>query len=154
MPKSGRGGRPLFRPLTVVTPTAPSSGDEARTCGSCTACCVPFVIEELDKPGGVPCVHLRPDGGGCGRYHTRPEPCRRFECLWLRGLVPEAMRPDRVGYLVSTDWSGSFLQVDELTPGATEGCPHFGPWADEVRLRGIPVLVLPAAGGNQSADIK
>ena len=50
---------------------------------------------------GKPCVHCA--AKGCAIYATRPEdPCRRFECAWLRSgsRLRDRMRPDRCGAIV------------------------------------------------------
>ena len=49
-----------------------------RKCGACTLCCTALAVPELDKPNGVPCKHLTPEG--CGIYEDRPPSCRAFEC--------------------------------------------------------------------------
>lgn len=127
--------KPVFRTLTVAdTPV--------RSCGTCQACCSPYLVIEVDKPAGVPCQHLQAEGG-CGIYHERPGPCRRFQCLWLKDLLPDPMRPDQVGYIVASNFLGGFVQVDELVPGATDRCPHFQAWRDELRLRDIELHINP-----------
>lgn len=70
-------------------------------CGTCTACCRVFHIEELKKPAGKWCDHCHV-GVGCKIYEQRPEPCVSFKCLWLESqsrpdLQPlgDELRPDR-----------------------------------------------------------
>lgn len=51
--------------------------------------------------GGVAC-HFRGEAG-CTIYPDRPpNPCKSFECEWLRqgSLIPEEFRPDRVGAII------------------------------------------------------
>ena len=134
--RKGANRKPLFRTLTVT------GGTPTRTCGTCTACCTPYIVAELDKPAGVTCQYVLPEGG-CGCYHERPAPCRRFQCLWLKDLLPDGMRPDEVGYIVATNWLGGFLQVNEMVPGATENCPRFRAWRDELSLRDIELHIVP-----------
>jgi hypothetical protein len=45
------------------------------------------------------CDHLACEG--CQIYDARPQGCRDFDCLWLRGEIPgdESHRPDRLGVL-------------------------------------------------------
>jgi hypothetical protein len=72
-------------------------------CGSCTACCKVFAINDppVKKPAGKWCEHCAV-GKGCKIYDDRPETCSGFECLWLLSqsrvpqerLAPE-LRPDR-----------------------------------------------------------
>ena len=84
--------------------SAPSGPDErfaasraARPCGECTACCTALEVRELQKPRGLPCVHLC--AAGCGVYAERPETCRRFDCLWRLGFARDDDRPDRLGVI-------------------------------------------------------
>jgi hypothetical protein len=69
-------------------------------CGSCTACCRVFAIQEFKKPAGKWCRHCA-IGDGCRIYDRRPSVCTEFTCVWLEsfghlteGLPPEA-RPDK-----------------------------------------------------------
>jgi hypothetical protein len=148
--KAGGGARPSFRPLAMAAGGATVA---TRTCGECAACCIPYGIIEIEKPAGVPCRYILPTpggdavpayiGGGCACYGTRPDPCRRFQCLWLKDIIPEEMRPDKVGYIVATNWSGGYVQVNELTEGATDRCLYFREWGAEVRRRGIELRIIP-----------
>lgn len=65
-----------------------------RECGSCTMCCKTMSVREIDKPNGVWCRHVR-DYKSCAIYDERPQSCRTFNCLWLRGIGADAMRPDK-----------------------------------------------------------
>ena len=42
-----------------------------RVCGPCQACCTHLDIDELEKPEGVRCHHLRKFG--CAVYAARPK---------------------------------------------------------------------------------
>lgn len=66
-----------------------------RTCGTCTLCCRLVEVKELSKPRNKTCVHCNP-GQGCTVYPHRPESCQNFACLWIRGLVPEEMQPEKI----------------------------------------------------------
>ena len=83
-------------PDIVLNPD--KSGQEpstaARECGSCTLCCKIMSVWEIEKPNGVLCKHVR-NHQSCAIYETRPQSCRTFNCLWLRGVGTDAMRPDR-----------------------------------------------------------
>jgi hypothetical protein len=68
-------------------------------------------VDELEKLGGTPCRQLRPQGGGCGIHARRPQICRSYECLWLRGGLREEDRPDRLGAVVDLDPSGGALHL-------------------------------------------
>jgi hypothetical protein len=83
-----------------------------RECGECAVCCTHLRIEdpELEKPGGVRCIHC-PAGGGCAIYESRPKPCRTFFCGWRRiGYLGDEWRPDR---------SGIMIQPGEIPPGSS-----------------------------------
>jgi hypothetical protein len=66
-----------------------------RKCGDCTLCCTLAGVNELKKPPGTPCRHLK--GKGCGIYPDRPNACRDFACGWLLGNFDERFRPDKIG---------------------------------------------------------
>jgi uncharacterized protein len=48
-----------------------------KDCTRCGACCVAPDIAALDKPIGVPCIHLGADLL-CTIYETRPDACRAY----------------------------------------------------------------------------
>jgi|LNFM01.1.fsa_nt_gb hypothetical protein len=58
-----------------------------------------MAIPVLSKAARRACDHVR--RSGCGIYDERPEPCRAFHCLWLRGAVGAAIesRPDALGVM-------------------------------------------------------
>jgi len=76
---------------------APAPG---RECGDCTACCIVLEQVELRKPMRCACEHIIRDG--CRIYSERPQGCRNFNCLWLRGALPAdvSYRPDHLGVLL------------------------------------------------------
>ena len=84
--------------LASETPAAEASrqvaGLPARECGSCTMCCKTMSVWEIEKPNGVWCKHVK-GHKSCEIYESRPRSCRDFNCLWLRGVGTDAMRPDR-----------------------------------------------------------
>lgn len=80
-----------------------SDGTEARTCGSCYACCVHLGIAELEKHPGQSCRHLSGARGPehrCSIYSGRPPGCARYQCAYLMGY-PEIGRPSDVGFVIS-----------------------------------------------------
>ncbi|HEY3965042.1 MAG TPA: hypothetical protein VGM05_10870 [Planctomycetaceae bacterium] len=85
------------------------SAAAGRECGECAACCTVLAVHELQKPARWACDHV--GCHGCGVYETRPESCREFNCLWLRGaLNPDpALRPDKLGVMFDRFYS---LAVD------------------------------------------
>ena len=76
-----------------------------RSCGECTKCCEGYLYADINfddgkviEMGPKPCPILQ-IGKGCGDYENRPQnPCRGFECEWLRqpDAYPEEMRPDKI----------------------------------------------------------
>jgi hypothetical protein len=78
--------------------------NQARACGSCTACCEGWLAGNIHghemKPG-VPCHFMRP--GGCSIYESRPaSPCKTFICSWARAgsVLPDEFSPQRLGVIV------------------------------------------------------
>ena len=90
-----------------------------RKCGSCSLCCTLLRVDELAKLGGTPCVHQRAEDG-CSIYSRRPAICQSYRCLWLRGGLELADRPDRLGAVLDLGSRGGFpeLVVHEAEPGA------------------------------------
>jgi hypothetical protein len=115
-----------------------------RKCGECTGCCTPLAIPELDKPPGVPCKHILPEGG-CGIYETRPKACREYDCGWRIGIGKfEEERPDRLGLLLTPIASGfpgyPGVIVHELWPEAFKDRAS-GDFLQDVG-RGLVVLLV------------
>lgn len=100
----------------------------AKTCGPCTLCCKVMAVDELAKPGGVTCPHVRA-GKGCGVYETRPTACRSFECVWLMDPeMPHRFRPDQTKVVLDQDPSGLRLiaRCDPANPQAWRRNPIYG----------------------------
>jgi hypothetical protein len=128
-----------------------------RVCGGCTLCCKVIPVEELGKPAGKRCQHVR-SGKGCSIYASRPWSCREWSCLWLKGTEDGAelqlRRPDRVGYVIdevpdiirmTNPDTGEVLQydvmqiwVDPARPTAVDDDPELLAMLDRV---GIIALV-------------
>ncbi len=96
---------------------------QPRSCGPCRHCCIDLdvVAEGIAHKKGEPCPKLSADG--CSIYDTRPEdPCRDFECLWLRGFADDEHRPDLWGVMLHEMGGhpifGSTVVATELRPGA------------------------------------
>lgn len=87
-----------------------------RDCGTCTACCVVPLFEELNKPARTPCQHLCGSGGGCEIYHTRPQTCKDFVCSWVEGIGHDDDWPDNCGVMTwLTEMNGgTWIFVVEL----------------------------------------
>ena len=95
-----------------------SESSPSRSCGSCTACCTAIGVQELDKPAGVRCAHLRPrHAKPCGIYEVRPPGCHLYACAWLQGVIPRRDRPDRIGVVFDSTREGLVRAVD-VWPGA------------------------------------
>jgi hypothetical protein len=95
-----------------------------RACGECTACCTLMAVPALRKPNRVACVHVRDQG--CAIHAERPDDCRAFHCLWLRGAIAggESARPDALGvmfdqFTLREDQSTHTIAF-ELWPGALD----------------------------------
>jgi len=121
-----------------------------RTCSTCTACCTAIGVRELNKAPGVPCSDLVQigwgRGPGCGRYDTRPNDCRIFECAWLQGHFSDEHRPDKLGLVF-------WVALPEITPPeipemmiaaeAYVGAAKEHTWLITTLRDLIPVAVLP-----------
>jgi hypothetical protein len=95
----------------------------ARECGPCTACCTVMAVHELAKPARRACDHV--SHSGCTVHRDRPESCRAFHCLWLRGaMAGDNTRPDELGVCFdafnATDTGKVMLYAFELWEGALE----------------------------------
>jgi len=78
---------------------AQSAGESSRRCGDCSLCCTVLRVDELGKLGGVSCRHQRAEGG-CAIHAARPQICRAYRCMWLKGSFRDADRPDALGAVV------------------------------------------------------
>lgn len=95
--------------------------EKPRVCGECNLCCRVLGIkdEQLQKPKDQWCDFALKKCG-CSIYHGRPQICRDFECLWLRGQFggPE-FRPDKIHGVVTptTDGKNWVIHEDHGYPG-------------------------------------
>ena len=78
----------------------PESEDVTRSCGSCSLCCEVLGVPSLGKEAGDRCDLL--GRFGCSEYDGRPDECRKFFCHWIQGFGDFSVRPDRVGYVLSS----------------------------------------------------
>ncbi len=109
-----------------------------RKCGSCNLCCELFEVEGLDKAAGQKCEYLKAGCRGCRIYESRPDQCRSFDCLWLQGVGPSAMRPDRSGVVMVTRGGsavhGHVRGFDKVKPAARR-------FLDSITEKAVVVLV-------------
>lgn len=97
------------------------SASTTRKCGSCTGCCTSLGVEEIGKPDGQPCPHLKRPG--CGIYEKRPEQCRTFYCFWKLGVLSRADSPEKIGVVFDgyLDEQGRrVLRASEVWKGAMD----------------------------------
>lgn len=90
----------------------------SRSCGTCEECCRVVAVAELNKPYHTPCVHQT--GKGCAIYGNHPVECKDYTCVWLQGLLPEEMRPDKIGILVDAEGGDEWVVIQECRRGALD----------------------------------
>jgi hypothetical protein len=110
-----------------------AAGDQARHCGTCTACCdgwLKITVQGHAVYPGKPCPFSA--GHCCTIYETRPQdPCRAFICGWLvrNSPLPDWMRPDRAGVILlpaNFVWRGR--AVDVAVPVGERPTPESLQW--------------------------
>jgi hypothetical protein len=122
-----------YHPGTLL-PFDSNAGMDARACGACSVCCTVLRVDELAKLGGVACLHQRAEGG-CTIHPRRPAICRVYACLWLRGRLDDADRPDRLGAVLDLASRGGLpeLVIHEAAPGAFDGSARLREIAEAYR---------------------
>ena len=117
-----------------------------RSCGTCTMCCKLLEIDVLEKPRGVWCNQCNPKVG-CTVYATRPEPCRSFNCGYLRlpGL-DERWKPSKAKFLINYEAAAGRIAIhaDTERPNAWREDPYFATvkrWALNAAREGSYVIV-------------
>ena len=126
---------------------------KGRKCGPCSACCTTLSIEteEMSKPCGVACEHVKRGWKSCkiypqpGEEDRRPSICETFQCMWLQGFFASKDRPDQSDIIVQgTELPdiGPALTIHELREDA---CRRNKRAAKIVATyaRGMPVLIVP-----------
>ena len=102
-----------------------------RHCGGCTLCCKLIPVEELHKPAGHRCQHVR-TGKGCSIYATRPWSCREWSCLWIKGTEDGSelplRRPDHVHYVI--DEVPDIIHMTNKETGAVDQFTVMQIWCD------------------------
>jgi hypothetical protein len=121
----------------------------SKTCGPCTLCCKVMAVDELQKPVGVPCLHVRA-GKGCGIYESRPRACRTFACVWLMDEeMPHRFRPDQTRVVLDQDATGDWLiaRCDPANPQAWRRNPMYAALKGRAKdTWGTGKIVLAVAG--------
>jgi hypothetical protein len=122
-----------------------------RSCGTCTMCCKLLEIDVLKKPRGVWCTHCNPKSG-CTIYETRPEPCRSFNCGYLRlpGL-DDRWKPAKARFLINYETAAGRIAIhaDLERPDAWKAEPYAATikqWSLNAARQGSYVIVW--AGRN------
>lgn len=91
-----------------------------RDCGDCHACCDGHLIGEVYGHSfghGKKCFYFIQEK--CTIYEQRPEMCRKYQCAWTQNLLPEWMKPNKTGLLVSVEDEPSgkqYLKAVEMWP--------------------------------------
>ena len=120
-----------------------------RKCGSCTECCEKLGVTEIDKPEFTPCPHQLDHK--CGIYATRPKSCRTYNCLWLQGVGPSSLRPDKSRVVLTGTtavWKTAegesievpIIQISELADNSTlRG--RVKPWMEKLATHAVLIVV-------------
>ena len=113
-----------------------------RECGECTACCTWLQGSAYghDFGRGNSCKFLCESG--CSIHKVRPKMCEQYFCAWAQELLPEEMRPDKCGVLVSVENGniGQYLRIistdQEINMSTLD---YFKEWS---QIMNTPVLYL------------
>ena len=83
-----------------------------RTCGDCSACCTWLEQNAYGHTSGKgkSCGFL--SNGKCSIYEIRPKVCSFYECAWKQNLLPDWMKPNECGIIVSVLNNGEIQYLD------------------------------------------
>ena len=85
---------------------------EFRECGECDLCCrwLSHNVYGQEITLDSPCRFIK---NGCSIHKNRPAHCKRYECMWSQGVLPEWMFPKDIRIIVSVkDWPhGKWLEL-------------------------------------------
>ena len=85
---------------------------EFRECGECDLCCrwLSHNVYGQEITLDSPCRFIK---NGCSIHKNRPAHCKRYECLWSQGVLPEWMFPKDIRIIVSVkNWPhGKWLEI-------------------------------------------
>ena len=71
-----------------------------KPCGECRECCKVFPVPVLKKPAGVWCQFAC--ASGCSVHGpAMPAICRAYDCYWRDHDLHDALRPDRLGIVIT-----------------------------------------------------
>jgi len=142
--------------MTTDNTQADTAGPEVRSgprlvpgreCGTCMLCCKVMAIDDIGKPPGSWCWHIK-RGTGCTIYDARPGECRRYFCHWMVDAnLSDEWKPDRSKFTLAVNAGGHITAfVDPGLPGAWRQSPYFETfkrWAAEgVRARPPRVVMV------------
>lgn len=113
-----------------------------RPCGDCTACCtwLQGTAYGYEFGGGNPCKFLCETG--CDVHKARPKVCEGYFCAWSQELLPEEMRPDKCGVLVSVENNekGQYIKLTFIEKSINKDTvDYFKKWS---QIMNTPVLYL------------
>ena len=87
---------------------------EFRECGECDLCCrwLSHDVYGQEITLDSPCRFIK---NGCSIHKNRPAHCKRYECMWSQGVLPEWMFPKDIRIIVSVkNWPhgrGKWLEL-------------------------------------------
>ena len=86
--------------------------EQGRECGECDLCCkwLSHNVYGQDITLQSPCRFIK---NGCSIHKNRPAHCKRYECMWSQGVLPEWMFPKDIRIIVSVkNWpQGKWLEL-------------------------------------------
>lgn len=112
----------------------------ARECGPCSLCCKVMEIEPLQKPRGRWCPHAKKKAG-CAIYAERPDVCGEFECLWIQGIGPDHVRPDKIHAVLTVATDKQSLVIHEDPGWSGYASVALRPFISHLLAKGTKVLI-------------
>ena len=79
-----------------------------RECGNCSLCCEVMAVEDINKKEYQKCEN---QGLGCRIHNEKPDQCKSFACAWLEGNIPYDLKPDNVGFFVTSQGTEDYPLV-------------------------------------------
>lgn len=122
-----------------------------RPCGDCTACCSGQLLGVAHGNFfgcGKACVFLTDNK--CGIYDIRPKVCRGFQCGWSQHLLPEDLRPDKCGLMVSVIKTPNeqYLQIIEVDKNIS--FDYYKRVEDHLKKLGVRIERIPYHHGHNN----